>query len=150
MKTRLELLRDEKVQDDPDFAEALIGEDDIEEDLLDEILGLDDQDEDDKEIAPQAIDRKQLKEEIDVLAGAQSIAKLYSYIILAGILFTYRPQIKAHHFEIVPVMRNRSRIMPEVKINLGFGSQSVFPVHVANQLKTAVGRNAGISIKNNV
>ena len=58
MKTRLELLRDEKVQDDPDFAEALIGEEDIEEDLLDEILDLDDQDDDDKKIALQAIDHR--------------------------------------------------------------------------------------------
>lgn len=75
MKTRLELLRVEKVQDDPDFAEALIGGEDIEEDLLDEILGLDEQDEDDKEIAPKAIDRKQLKEEIDVLAGLVTSAR---------------------------------------------------------------------------
>ena len=67
MKVRLEALRDEKIQDDPDFAEQLIAEEDIEEDLLDEILDLDPPDE--AAIAPQlAIDRKQLKEEIELLA----------------------------------------------------------------------------------
>jgi superfamily II DNA/RNA helicase len=67
MKLRLELLRDEKIQDDPDFAEQLIAEEDIEEDLLDEILEIDPPEE--EENKPQlTIDRKQLKEEIDLLA----------------------------------------------------------------------------------
>lgn len=67
MKVRLEVLRDEKIQDDPDFAEQLIAEEDIEEDLLDEILDLDPPDE--TAVAPPlAIDRKQLKEEIELLA----------------------------------------------------------------------------------
>ncbi len=44
MKVRLEALRDEKIQDDPDFAEQLISAEDIEEDLLDEIAkAIDDQ-----------------------------------------------------------------------------------------------------------
>jgi len=67
MKVRLEALRDEKIQDDPDFAEQLIAEEDIEEDLLDEILDIDPPEEDGN--TPQlTIDRKQLKEEIDLLA----------------------------------------------------------------------------------
>ena len=67
MRIRLEELRDEKIQDDPDFAEQLIAEEDIEEDLLDEILDIDPPAED--SVTPQpTIDRKQLKEEIELLA----------------------------------------------------------------------------------
>lgn len=75
MKLRLELLRDEKVQDDLDFAESLITEEDIEEDLLDEILELDAPDEDEDDNQPQAIDRKQLKEEIELLAELAAWAR---------------------------------------------------------------------------
>lgn len=67
MKLRLELLRDEKINDDPDFAEQLIVDEDIEEDLLDEILGLDPPEEDGNKLQL-TIDRKQLKEEIELLA----------------------------------------------------------------------------------
>lgn len=67
MKVRLEALRDEKIQDDPEFAEQLIAEEDIEEDLLDEILEIDPPEEGCNATQP-AIDRKQLKEEIDLLA----------------------------------------------------------------------------------
>jgi SNF2 family DNA or RNA helicase len=72
MKVRLEALyaennRDEKIQDDPEFAEQLIAEEDIEEDLLDEILDIDPPEENDNAPRP-TIDRKQLKEEIDLLA----------------------------------------------------------------------------------
>lgn len=67
MKVRLEALRDEKIQDDPDFAEQLIAEEDIEEDLLDEILEIDPPEEDEKALQT-TIDRKQLKEEIELLA----------------------------------------------------------------------------------
>lgn len=74
MKARLELLRDEKIQDDPEFAELLISEEDIEEDLLDEILELDSPDEE-VESPAQAIDRKQLKEEIDLLADLAAWAR---------------------------------------------------------------------------
>jgi hypothetical protein len=66
MQLRLEALRDEKINDDPDFAEQLIGDEDIEQDLLDEILDLDPPEENDTK-SPRAIDRKQLKEEIDLL-----------------------------------------------------------------------------------
>jgi len=74
MKVRLEALRDEKIQDDPEFAEQLIAEEDIEEDLLDEILEIDPPEEEGN--APQpAIDRKQLKEEIDLLAQLAAWAR---------------------------------------------------------------------------
>nr|MBC8507622.1 DEAD/DEAH box helicase [Chloroflexota bacterium] len=66
MKIRLEVLRDEKVRNDPEFPEQLIAEEDIEEDLLDEILDIDPPEEDDN--TPQvAIDRKLLHEEIEIL-----------------------------------------------------------------------------------
>jgi hypothetical protein len=74
MKVRLELLRDEKVQDDPGFAESLIADEDIEGDLLDEILELDDTSEED-DIDPQNIDRKQLNDEIKVLDGLATMAR---------------------------------------------------------------------------
>lgn len=74
MKVRLEALQDAKIQDDPDFAEQLIGEEDIEEDLLDEILEIDPPEED--STTPQlTIDRKQLKEEIDLLAQLAAWAR---------------------------------------------------------------------------
>ena len=66
MKLRLEALRADKIQDDPDFAEQLISDEDIENDLLDEILDIDPPEESDT--SPSTIDRKQLKEEIDLLA----------------------------------------------------------------------------------
>lgn len=75
MKLRLELLRDEKVHDDPDFAETLITQEDIEEDLLDEILELDAPDEDDDDNQLSTIDRKQLKEEIELLADLSAWAR---------------------------------------------------------------------------
>ena len=74
MKARLELLRDEKVQDDPGFAESLIADEDIEGDLLDEILELDD-DSEEAGIDPQDIDRKQLNDEIRVLDGLATMAR---------------------------------------------------------------------------
>lgn len=65
MKLRLEALHADKIQNDPDFAEQLINDEDIENDLLDEILDIDSPEESD--ISPSTIDRKQLKEEIDLL-----------------------------------------------------------------------------------
>lgn len=65
MKLRLEALQADKIQNDPDFAEQLINDEDIENDLLDEILDIDSPEESD--ISPSTIDRKQLKEEIDLL-----------------------------------------------------------------------------------
>jgi hypothetical protein len=66
MKLRLEALRDEKINDDPEFAEMLVSEEDIEDDLLDEILEIDPP-EADVPTTPATIDRKQLKEEIELL-----------------------------------------------------------------------------------
>lgn len=74
MKVRLEALQDAKIQDDPDFAEQLIGEEDIEEDLLDEILEIDPP-EDGSATLQLTIDRKQLKEEIDLLAQLAAWAR---------------------------------------------------------------------------
>ncbi|CAA9892086.1 ATP-dependent helicase [Candidatus Methylobacter favarea] len=67
MKLRLEALRDEKIKDDPEFAEFLIADEDIEDELLDEILNIDPPEENGNTPQP-TIDRKQLKEEIDWLA----------------------------------------------------------------------------------
>ena len=65
MKVRLEQLRDEKIQDDPEFAEALIADEDIENDLLDEILELDSTEA--EGVKPEQIDRKRLNDEIKEL-----------------------------------------------------------------------------------
>ncbi|MEI6336461.1 MAG: SNF2-related protein [Methylococcaceae bacterium] len=73
MKLRLEALRADKIQDDPDFAEQLISDEDIENDLLDEILDIDPPEESDT--TPSTIDRKQLKEEIDLLAQLATWAR---------------------------------------------------------------------------
>ena len=74
MKVRLEALRDEKIQDDPGFAEQLIAEEDIEEDLLDEILEIDPPEEDSSSIQS-TIDRKLLEEEINLLAQLAAWAR---------------------------------------------------------------------------
>ncbi|OGR05831.1 MAG: ATP-dependent helicase [Deltaproteobacteria bacterium RIFOXYD12_FULL_50_9] len=74
MKVRLEGLRDEKLQDDPDFAEQLITEEDIEEDLLDEILDIDPPEEENN-LPPTTIDRRQLNEEIELLANLVNWAR---------------------------------------------------------------------------
>ena len=65
LRIRLETLRDEKVQDDAEFAEALIESEEIEGDLLDEILA--ESEEAETESAPPTIDRQKLREEIDIL-----------------------------------------------------------------------------------
>jgi hypothetical protein len=65
LRTRLETLRDEKVQDDAEFTEGLIEAEEIEDDLLDEILA--EPDEAEAEDAPRTIDRQKLRAEIDIL-----------------------------------------------------------------------------------
>ncbi len=66
MKVRLENLRNEQVEDDPEFPEALIADEEIEDDLLDEILS-----ESDEASPPDpksvTIDWTKLREEIRVL-----------------------------------------------------------------------------------
>jgi hypothetical protein len=66
MKQRLEALRDEKIQNQDDWIETLVENEDIEEDLLDEILGEGGSEEDDA-ADPAQLDRKRLNEEIDEL-----------------------------------------------------------------------------------
>jgi superfamily II DNA/RNA helicase len=73
MKLRLELLRDEKVVDDPDFTEQLIADEDLEQELLDEILELDPE-EDSKDIKL-VINRAKLKEEIEILTKLAAWAR---------------------------------------------------------------------------
>ncbi|MBC8018205.1 MAG: DEAD/DEAH box helicase family protein [Verrucomicrobia bacterium] len=74
MKLRLEAMRDAKFRDTPDFIEKLIGEEEIEDELLDEILG----EEDPAESAGsgnEAVDRKKLREEIDILSRLATWAR---------------------------------------------------------------------------
>lgn len=66
LRDRLEALRDEQAQSDPDFAERLIESEEIEDDLLDEIPAEDEATEDTSAV-PASIDRKKLREEIDIL-----------------------------------------------------------------------------------
>jgi superfamily II DNA/RNA helicase len=65
LRIRLETLRDERAQDDPEFAEQLIEAEEIEDELLDEILA--ETDEAKEEASPRTIDRKKLREEIEIL-----------------------------------------------------------------------------------
>jgi superfamily II DNA or RNA helicase len=65
LRTRLEKLNDDKVADDPEFTEGLIDSEEIEDDLLDEILG--ESPEAESETAPRTIDRQKLREEIEIL-----------------------------------------------------------------------------------
>lgn len=74
MKLRLEALRDDKINDDPEFAELLVSEEDIEDDLLDEILEIDPPEEEEA-AKPVAIDRKQIKEEIKLLGQLSTWAR---------------------------------------------------------------------------
>ncbi len=78
LRTRLETLRDERVevdhQSDAHFTEQLIENEDIEGDLLDEIL--DDGDGSDSTETPQvAIERRALQEEIDILQRLANSAR---------------------------------------------------------------------------
>ncbi|MDP2707010.1 MAG: helicase-related protein, partial [Burkholderiales bacterium] len=66
LKARLEVLREDRVESDPEFAEQLIDAEEIEDDLLDEILA-ENGDDQIAESASAVIDRKKLREEIDEL-----------------------------------------------------------------------------------
>ncbi len=66
LRARLEALRDDQTQSDPELAERLIEAEDIENDLLDEILA-EEADVHASETAPIAIDRQKLREEIGIL-----------------------------------------------------------------------------------
>ena len=66
LRDRLEAMRDDQAQNDPELAEKLIGTEEIEDDLLDEILG-EDQNVEASQTVPVTIDRQKLREEIDIL-----------------------------------------------------------------------------------
>lgn len=66
LRQRLETLRDERIQSDPAFAEQLIESEEIEGDILDEILTETNGTEDD-ETAMETVDRRKLREEIEIL-----------------------------------------------------------------------------------
>ncbi|MBX3399510.1 MAG: DEAD/DEAH box helicase family protein [Gemmataceae bacterium] len=66
LRVRLETLRDEQIQNDPEFTERLVEGEELEDDLLDEILA-DNESEDQGEEAAKPVDRQKLKEEIDIL-----------------------------------------------------------------------------------
>lgn len=74
LRQRLETLRDERIQSDPEFAEQLVESEEIEGDILDEILA-EDNDAEGEETAPEPIDRRKLREEIDVLQGLADKAR---------------------------------------------------------------------------
>jgi superfamily II DNA/RNA helicase len=65
LKERLEDLRDEQTASDPQLAEKLIEGEEIESDLLDEILGEEEEEDETTEVT--TIDRQKLKEEIALL-----------------------------------------------------------------------------------
>lgn len=67
LRQRLETLHDERVKDDPEFAERLVEDEEIEADLLDEILAEEQDEEATDADEPQKIDRKKLRDEIDTL-----------------------------------------------------------------------------------
>lgn len=73
LRARLESLRDERAQDDPEFTAALVEGEEIEDDLLDEILA--ESDETEAVPPPRAIDRQKLREEIDILQRLGSWAR---------------------------------------------------------------------------
>jgi superfamily II DNA/RNA helicase len=66
LRARLETLRDEKAQNDPEFAEQLVEGEDVADDLLEEILS-DEEATDESANGPVQIDRQKLRDEIDVL-----------------------------------------------------------------------------------
>jgi hypothetical protein len=66
LRVRLETLRDEQAGNDLEFAQALIEGEELEDELLDDILG-EEIDADASETPAVAIDRQRLREEIDIL-----------------------------------------------------------------------------------
>ncbi len=74
LRFRLEYLRDDRAESDPDFAEQLIESEDIEGDLLDEILALDEPAVD-HEAPSIAIDYSRLREEIMLLQNLADRAR---------------------------------------------------------------------------
>lgn len=75
LRIRLETLRDEKVGNDPELAESLVEAEEMESELLDEVLG-DEATEADVQPVPVLIDRKRLREEIELLASLANRARV--------------------------------------------------------------------------
>ena len=75
MKLRLENLRNEQVEDDPDFPEALIADEEIEDELLDEILAVSDEETTPPDPKAATIDWPKLRDEIRVLEWLASWAR---------------------------------------------------------------------------
>lgn len=75
MKVRLENLRNEQVEDDPDFPEALIADEEIEDDLLDEILTGSEEEATPVDKKAVTIDWPKLRDEIRVLEWLASWAR---------------------------------------------------------------------------
>jgi len=74
LRRRLETLRDERAQNDPEFAEQLINGEELEGDLLEEILAEDDSPAEGAAPAP-PVDRLRLREEIDILQRLATLAR---------------------------------------------------------------------------
>jgi len=74
LRERLEALRDEQAQSDPEFAERLIESEEIEDDLLDEILS-EDEEAKGAPSTPVIIDRNKLREEIAILQQLATSAR---------------------------------------------------------------------------
>jgi superfamily II DNA/RNA helicase len=66
LRERLEALRDQQAASEPELLERLVEDEEIEDDLLDEILG-EDENADTSETALVTIDRQKLREEIEIL-----------------------------------------------------------------------------------
>ena len=66
LRARLETLRDEQASSCPEFTERLIKDEEIEDDLIDEILA-ESEDADQPEAPRVTIDRRKLREEVDIL-----------------------------------------------------------------------------------
>lgn len=75
LRQRLETLHDERIKDDPEFAERLVEDEEIEADLLDEILAEEEDQEAPNAAEPQKIDRKKLRDEIDTLGRLADSAR---------------------------------------------------------------------------
>jgi SNF2 family DNA or RNA helicase len=75
MKVRLENLRNEQVEDDPEFPEALIADEEIEDELLDEILAANDEEATPPDTKAATIDWPKLRDEIRVLEWLASWAR---------------------------------------------------------------------------
>ena len=75
LRERLEALRDERDQNEPEFAELLIEGEDIESDLLDEILDEDEDSTKADDAAYERIDRQRLREEIWLLQNLTERAR---------------------------------------------------------------------------